>query len=402
MCIQDQRRAIARGSLGLRPGARIPLRPQHFAAHRRPARAIWISDRGRLGHSDQDRAPNPGFALSMYGGSFNWLQPSFEYGGRQGPVDWFLAGDYLGNDRGIENPAATFNAIHDSTQQFHGFSYMSGIIDPNTRVNRSGVLSTDAFKFPIIQPESVSWPQRAWHDVISRRMAALTGFHPQLWLGFRWGERVYQRKSSKPARKCGVEGNRIDDGPCRLFALFRTAAFRTRRADRDRPLQQHDGRPPRSTGRQRQGGAVELFRCRDQPDHRSRPHRWSPPDHPVRVQLRQSPYRRAEFTLSYDQGPWSIYGNAAYSCGVGTDIISSQFNVGTDELAYIAQQTFISTMIRHGPRRREQPTRSTRVRNTKPAGRWISWRKAGFVPSTPTVPNGASLPEYATVNTSIV
>jgi hypothetical protein len=24
---------------------------------------------------------NPGFAISMYGGSFNWLQPSFEYGG---------------------------------------------------------------------------------------------------------------------------------------------------------------------------------------------------------------------------------------------------------------------------------------------------------------------------------
>jgi hypothetical protein len=59
---------------------------------------------------------NPGFALSMYGGSFNWLQPSFEFGGHEGPVDWFLTGDYLGNDRGIENPAATYNAIHDETQ----------------------------------------------------------------------------------------------------------------------------------------------------------------------------------------------------------------------------------------------------------------------------------------------
>jgi hypothetical protein len=37
-----------------------------------------------------------------------------------------LTGDYLGNNRGIENPASTFNAIHDSTQQFHGFAYMSG------------------------------------------------------------------------------------------------------------------------------------------------------------------------------------------------------------------------------------------------------------------------------------
>jgi hypothetical protein len=70
---------------------------------------------------------NPGFALSMYGGSFNWLQPSFEYGGHEGPVDWFFTGDHLSNERGIENPAATYNAIHDATQQIHGFSYVSGV-----------------------------------------------------------------------------------------------------------------------------------------------------------------------------------------------------------------------------------------------------------------------------------
>lgn len=44
-----------------------------------------------------------------------------------------------------------------------------------------------------------------------------------------------------------------------------------------------------------------------------------------------------EFTLSYDQGSWSIYANAAYSHAVGTNIISSQFNFGPDELAFIAQ-----------------------------------------------------------------
>src|ERR1700736_1486475 len=91
---------------------------------------------------------NSGFPLSMYGGSFNWLQPSFEYGGREGPVDWFLTGDYLGNDRGIENPAATFNAIHDSTQQLHGFAYMSGIIDPDTRVSVIGGAFNGRFQIP--------------------------------------------------------------------------------------------------------------------------------------------------------------------------------------------------------------------------------------------------------------
>ncbi len=78
---------------------------------------------------------NPGLAVSMYGGSWSWLQPSFEYGGRSGPVDWYVTGDYLHNDRGIENPTASFNAIHDTTNQFHGLAYVSGIIDPDTRIS---------------------------------------------------------------------------------------------------------------------------------------------------------------------------------------------------------------------------------------------------------------------------
>ena len=47
---------------------------------------------------------NPGAEVSMYGGSWNWLQPSFSYGGTSGTWDWFVTGDYLHNDRGIENP----------------------------------------------------------------------------------------------------------------------------------------------------------------------------------------------------------------------------------------------------------------------------------------------------------
>jgi outer membrane receptor protein involved in Fe transport len=78
---------------------------------------------------------NPGLGLTMYGGSWGWLQPSFEYGGRAGPVDWYVTGDFLNNNRGIENPTSSFDAIHDSTNQFHGLAYVSGIIDPNTRIS---------------------------------------------------------------------------------------------------------------------------------------------------------------------------------------------------------------------------------------------------------------------------
>src|SRR5579863_9514061 len=34
---------------------------------------------------------NPGLSVSMYGGSWNWLQPSVEYGGHTGPVDYFIS-----------------------------------------------------------------------------------------------------------------------------------------------------------------------------------------------------------------------------------------------------------------------------------------------------------------------
>ena len=78
---------------------------------------------------------NPGFVVSMYGGQQSWIQPSFEYGGRAGPVDWYVTGDFLHNDVGIENPTSSFNAIHDTTNQFHGLAYASAIIDPDTRVS---------------------------------------------------------------------------------------------------------------------------------------------------------------------------------------------------------------------------------------------------------------------------
>ncbi len=78
---------------------------------------------------------NPGLSVSMYGGGWNWLEPSLDYGGRSGPVDYFVTLDGLHDDRGIENPTALFNAIHDTTNQFHGLANVDGVIDADTRIN---------------------------------------------------------------------------------------------------------------------------------------------------------------------------------------------------------------------------------------------------------------------------
>jgi outer membrane receptor protein involved in Fe transport len=110
----------------------------------------------------------------------------------------------------------------------------------------------------------------------------------------------------------------------------------------------------------------------------------------------------AVLTISYDQGPWSIYGNAAYSRAMGNNIVSAQFNFMPDELAYIAGHYI---HLDHD----QTWTASAGAAHTFNKGTKYQTRvsvdliaQSGLRASTPTVPNGASLPEYAAVNASVV
>src|SRR5215469_2988747 len=90
---------------------------------------------------------DPGGSISMYGGQRDWLQPSFELGGHVGQVNYFFTGDFLHNAIGIEYPTGSFNAIHDVTDQERGFAYLSGILDPTTRV--TAILGTSRGQYQI-------------------------------------------------------------------------------------------------------------------------------------------------------------------------------------------------------------------------------------------------------------
>ena len=46
--------------------------------------------------------------------------------------------------------------------------------------------------------------------------------------------------------------------------------------------------------------------------------------------------RGAEFTASYDSGPWSMYFNYAFNRAMGRKVVTSQYNFSPDDLAYIA------------------------------------------------------------------
>ncbi len=72
---------------------------------------------------------------SIYGGSYDTIRPSFEYGGSSGKLNYFIDGGYDHNALGIENPTSSTDAIHDKTDQGKMFSYLSYVLDDTSRVS---------------------------------------------------------------------------------------------------------------------------------------------------------------------------------------------------------------------------------------------------------------------------
>ena len=91
---------------------------------------------------------DPGGSISVYGGSHGTFEPSFEYGGNAGDLNYFVSGDMLRNDLGIESPDGSSNPLHDHTTQYHGFGYFEDILDPDNRLSLILGTSNDKFQIP--------------------------------------------------------------------------------------------------------------------------------------------------------------------------------------------------------------------------------------------------------------
>jgi outer membrane receptor protein involved in Fe transport len=89
-----------------------------------------------------------GGAAEMYGGSYDTVRSSFEYGGTQGKWNYFMDGSYDHNDLGIENPTPSHDAIHDTTDQGKAFVYASRILSDTSRVSLMGSASDSNFQVP--------------------------------------------------------------------------------------------------------------------------------------------------------------------------------------------------------------------------------------------------------------
>ena len=90
---------------------------------------------------------NNGGHISMYGGSHNDVNPSFDYGGSSGSFNYFISGDYLTNGIGIESPDSLRSLNHDRTKQWHGFAFVQDILDQNSSL--TAVLGTSNAMFQI-------------------------------------------------------------------------------------------------------------------------------------------------------------------------------------------------------------------------------------------------------------
>jgi outer membrane receptor protein involved in Fe transport len=91
---------------------------------------------------------DPGGNVSMYGGSYDTLMPSFELGGTKGNLNFYVDGSYNHNDLGIENPTSSKTAIHDVTDQFKAFTYLSYIMDDTSRFSGMAGASYANFQVP--------------------------------------------------------------------------------------------------------------------------------------------------------------------------------------------------------------------------------------------------------------
>lgn len=80
-------------------------------------------------------ALDPGGTVGVLGGSYDTINPYFQYGGTSGKVDYYVTGQYLYNQIGIENPTSSYYPIHDNTTQWKGFAYMSYLLNDTSRVS---------------------------------------------------------------------------------------------------------------------------------------------------------------------------------------------------------------------------------------------------------------------------
>lgn len=95
--------------------------------------------------------------ISFYAGSFNTVNPSFEYGNTVGDVTYYATGSFLYNGVGMANPMSGIAPVHDDTYQFKGLATTSWFIDNSSRLSFILSGSHGDFQLPDISGRTASY-----------------------------------------------------------------------------------------------------------------------------------------------------------------------------------------------------------------------------------------------------
>ena len=151
---------------------------------------------------------NPGGEASAMVGSYNWVQPSLEYGGRSGNFDYFAVGQYVSNNIGIENPTPSTAPLHDATAQWYALTKLSAVADENTRLSFIAGGASARYQIPNVPGQTPAFPvngitdwnsavldQRQWEDTyfgIASLQKSYQNFNMQLSGFARYSKLSYQ------------------------------------------------------------------------------------------------------------------------------------------------------------------------------------------------------------------
>ncbi|WP_266170968.1 TonB-dependent receptor [Dyella subtropica] len=89
-----------------------------------------------------------GGSAGITGGSFGTINPNASVWGSSDRWSWFVTGNYLESDVGIENPASSRKPVHDRTNQVKGFGDVSYLIDNDTRISFLFGATNNRFQIP--------------------------------------------------------------------------------------------------------------------------------------------------------------------------------------------------------------------------------------------------------------
>jgi hypothetical protein len=89
-----------------------------------------------------------GGVVTLYGGSFDTVTPTIDYGGNSGPYSGYGLFSYRHDAIGMANPNPSYQPTHDKTDQFKGFANLSYLIDDSSRLSLILSGAQSSFQIP--------------------------------------------------------------------------------------------------------------------------------------------------------------------------------------------------------------------------------------------------------------